>query len=150
MNSDQIEVVQAEDQPRQKAFGDGLCQSQGVEPKDIEQDCGDSQLPRQRAEPKETEYDVVLRHRRLRVNSVQILQQTQILKGGRAMMDIPLCQMIGLQVVRRALAVDIEKLKADFVQGYCPGAAVFYVSITNFVGSEREVLSEDRALWDRH
>ena len=68
--------------------------------------------------PKETEYDVVLRHRRLRVNFVQILQRTQILKGGRAMMDIPLCRMIGLQVVRSALAVDIEKLKANLVHGY--------------------------------
>ena len=66
------------------------------------------------------------------------------------MMDIPLCQMIGLQVVRPALAVDIEKLKADFVHGYRLGVAVFYVSITNFVASELEVLSEDRALWDRH
>ena len=66
------------------------------------------------------------------------------------MMDIPLCRMIGLQVVHPALAIDIEKLKADFVHGYCPSAAVFYVSITNFVGSEREVLSEDRTLWDRH
>ena len=66
------------------------------------------------------------------------------------MMDIPLCRMIGLQIVRPTLAVDIEKLKADFVHGYCPGAAVFHVSITNFMGSEWKVLSEDRALWDRH
>ena len=73
-----------------------------------------------------------------------------MLRGGRAMMDIPLCRMIGLQVVRPALAVDIEKLKADFVHGYHPSTAVFYVSITNFMGSEREVLSEDRALWDWH
>ena len=121
-----------------------------MEPKDIKQDSGDGQLPRVRDEPKETEYDVVVRHRRLRVNSVQILQRTQILRGGRAMMDIPLCRMIGLQVVRPTLAVDIEKLKADFVHGYHLGAAMFYVSITNFVGSEREVLSEDRVLWDRH
>ena len=148
LNSDQVEVGQAKDQPGHKAFGDGPCYSQGVETKDIEQDSGDGQLPRQRDEPKETKYDVVLRHRRLRVNSVQILQRTQILRGGRAMMDIPLCRMIGLQVVRPA--VDIEKLKADFVHGYRLGAAVFYVSIMNFVGSEREVLSEDRALWDRH
>ena len=62
MNSDQVEVVQTKDQPGQKAIGDGLCQSQGVEPKDIEQDCGDGRLPRQRDEPKETEYDVVLQH----------------------------------------------------------------------------------------
>ena len=143
MNSDQVKDLHVEDQSRQKAVGDGLCQSQGVEPKDIEQDGGNGQLPSQRVEPKETEYDVVLRHRRLRMNSIQILQRTQIIMGGRAMMDIPLCRMIGLQVVRPTLAVDIEKLKANFVHRYRPGAAVSYVSITNFVGSEREVLSEE-------
>ena len=77
------------------------------------------------SEPKEIAYDVILNHRRLRVNSVQVLQRTQILKDGRAMMDIPLYSMIGLQVVRPALTVDIEKLKANFVHGYRPGAADF-------------------------
>ena len=66
-----------------------------------------------------------------------VLQMTQILKDGRAMMDIPLCRTIGLQVVRLALTVDIEKLKADFMHGYRPWVAVFYVSTTNFLGSER-------------
>ena len=65
-------------------------------------------------------------------------------------MDIPLYHMIGLQVVRPALTVDIKKLKADFVHGYRPGAAVFYVSTTNFQGLEREVMQEERGSWDRH
>ena len=65
-------------------------------------------------------------------------------------MDIPLCGMIGLQVVRPTLTIDIEKLKADFVHGYRPRAAVFYMSTTNFQGSEREVMQEERDSWDRH
>ena len=100
--------------------------------------------------PEETAYDVILSHRRLRVNSVQVLQKMQILKDGRAMMDIPLCRMIGLQVVHSTLTVDIEKLKADFVHGYRPRAAVFYVSTTNFQGSERKVMQEEHSSWDRH
>ena len=66
------------------------------------------------------------------------------------MMDILLCQMISLQVIWLALTMDIKKLKADFVHGYRPGAAVFYISIMNFQGSEREVQKEDRATRNRH
>ena len=55
-----------------------------------------------------------------------------------------LCRMISLQVVRPALAMDIEKMKADFIHGYQPGAAVFYVSTTNIQGTERIVSDEDR------
>ena len=100
--------------------------------------------------PKETAYDVILSHRRLRVNSVQVLQKMQILKDGRTMMDIPLYRIIGLQVVRPAHTVNIEKLKANFVHGYWLGATVFYMSTTNFLGSEREVIQEERGSRDRH
>ena len=51
-------------------------------------------------------------------------------------MDVPLCRMISLQVVRPALAMDIEKMKANFIHGYQPGATVFYMSTTNIQGTE--------------
>ena len=38
-------------------------------------------------------------------------------------------------------------MKADFIHGYRPGAAMFYVSTTNFVGQERMVTEEDRSSW---
>ena len=56
--------------------------------------------------------------------------------------------MISLEVVCLAFAVDIEKMKADFVHGYRPGAAVFYVSTTDFSGIERAVTNADRKAWD--
>ena len=84
------------------------------------------------------------------MNSMQVLQKTEILKDGRAMMDILLYRMIGLQVVHPALTVDIEKLKVDFVHGYRSGAAILYASTTNFLGSEREVQMEERGFWDRN
>ena len=57
--------------------------------------------------------------------------------------------MISLQVVHPALAVDIEKMKADFIHGYCLGAAIFYVSTTDFSGIERFVTNADRKTWDK-
>ena len=65
-------------------------------------------------------------------------------------MDVPLCRMISLQVVRLALAMDIEKMKADFIHEYRPGAAVFYVSTTNIQGTERTVSDEDLLSWNAH
>ena len=88
-------------------------------------------------------YALVLGHRRLRVNSVKILQKAQAFQGKHSQIDIPLCRMVSLQVVRPALAVDIEKMKADFVNGHRPGVAVFYVSTTNFSGIERNVMNAD-------
>ena len=98
----------------------------------------------------ENEFDVVLGHKGLRVNSMEILQNCQILQGGKAQMDVPLCRMISLQVVRLALAMDIEKMKADFIHGYRLGAAVFYVSTTNIQRNERSVSDEDRKSWNAH
>ena len=65
-------------------------------------------------------------------------------------MDVPLCRMISLQVVRLALAMDIKKMKADFIHGYQPGAIVFYESTTNIQGTERIVSDEDRLSWNAH
>ena len=52
-------------------------------------------------------------------------------------MDIPLCRMIGLQVVNPTLTVDIEKSKANFVHGYRPGAAVFTCQLRIFKDQRR-------------
>ena len=77
------------------------------------------------------------------MNSVKILQKAQAFRGEHSQIDIPLCHMVSLQVVRPALAVNIEKMKADFVYGYRLGAAVFYVSTTNFSGIERIITNVD-------
>ena len=83
------------------------------------------------------------------MNSVQILQKAHGFNGDLSQIEIPLCRMISLQVVRLALAMDIEKMKADFIHGYRLGAAVFYVSTTDFIGIERFVTDADRQNYDR-
>ena len=95
-------------------------------------------------------YALVLEHRRLQVNSVQILQRSQAFQGKYSQIEILLCRMITLQVVRPALAKDIEKMKVGFVHGYRPGATVFYVSTTDFGGEEPLVTDADRLSWDMH
>ena len=107
-------------------------------------------LPAPQSTEPENKFDVVLGHRCLRVNSVEILQNCQILQGRKAQMDVPLYRMISLQVVRLALAMDIEKMKADFIHGYRPRAAVFYLSTTNIQGTERTVSDENCMSWNAH
>jgi hypothetical protein len=85
-----------------------------------------------------------------RFNSVKVLQKLEYPKGGKAHMDIPLCRMKTLQVVRPALQNDILKLQSDFVHGYRAGAAVFYVSLSDEQGREMDVTAEDRDQWDEH
>jgi hypothetical protein len=55
-------------------------------------------------------YEQVLKYRRKRLNSVKVLQRLEYPRGGKAHMDIPLCRMRSLQVVRPALQNDILKL----------------------------------------
>jgi hypothetical protein len=85
-----------------------------------------------------------------RFNSVKVLQKLEYPKGGKAHMDIPLCRMKTLQVVRPALQNDILKLQSDFVHGYRTGAAVFYVSLSDEQGREMDVTAKDRDQWDEH
>ena len=83
------------------------------------------------------------------MNSVQILQKAQVFIGDLSQIEIPLCRMISLQVVLPALVVDIEKMKADFIHGYRPGAVVFYMSTTDFSGIDRVITDANRQSWDR-
>ena len=109
----------------------------------------DNSMDEPKFKPSEA-YALVLGHRRLRVNSVKILQRAQALRGKHFQIDIPLCRMISLQVVRMALAFDIEKMKVDFVHGYRPKATVFYVLTIDFSGIERAITHADRQAWDVH
>jgi hypothetical protein len=57
--------------------------------------------------------------------------------------DILLCRMVYMLLVCPTLALDIKKLKVEFIHGYWLGALVFYVSITNEHGDERYVKDVD-------
>jgi hypothetical protein len=95
-------------------------------------------------------YMLLILQRQKRFNLVEVLRNLEIPSGGKAHMDIPLCRMASLQVVRPALINDIQKLQVDFVHGYRVGAVVFYVLLTNMRGEGSMVSDVDRASWDEH
>ena len=65
----------------------------------------------------------------------------------RGRLEIPLCRMRNMQVVREALDSDVEKLVGDFCNGYVAGEAAFYVSLKDDNGYEHPVGEELRNSW---
>jgi hypothetical protein len=62
-------------------------------------------------------------------------------------MQVPLCRMVPMPIVRPILSSDLASLEDEFVHGYREGAAVFYLSITNEGGQIEKVTDEDLASW---
>ena len=52
-----------------------------------------------------------------------------------------------MTAVRSPLHCDVEKLKAEFVTGYRPGSACFYVLLKSFSLAEKHVQPADRQSW---
>jgi hypothetical protein len=66
------------------------------------------------------------------VDNVHILLKNLLVEDG--IMDIPLCIMVLMQVVRLALHIDIVNMLKDFYVGYHPSSQVLYVSLKNIYG----------------
>ena len=62
-------------------------------------------------------------------------------------LDIPLCRMVSMPSVRTPLDVDIQRLKAEFTEGYRRGNAALIVSVTSVEMEEMEVTDQIRAGW---
>ena len=78
----------------------------------------------------------------IRGASYDVLQSSVRRQAGE--LDIPLCRMVPMTVVRSPLCSDVEKLKAEFVTGYRPGSACFYVSLRSFSLAEKHVQPANR------
>ena len=61
--------------------------------------------------------------------------------------DIPLCRMQSMPSVRTPLEIDIQRLRAEFTEGYRRGNASLIVSITSADMQEMEVTEEIREGW---
>ncbi len=55
-------------------------------------------------------------------------------------MNIPLCRLITMPIVKLALKIDVLKIEHAFQMGYKQGEKVFFVSPTNWQGKEIVVL----------
>jgi hypothetical protein len=53
-----------------------------------------------------------------KVDSIQCIEGMRILPKEVSKLDIPLCRMVYMPLVRPTLAYDIKRLEAEFIHGY--------------------------------
>jgi hypothetical protein len=66
-----------------------------------------------------------------KVNSIATIEALRLKPSSLSHMQAPLCRMVPMLIVRPTLSSDLASLEDEFVHGYCKGAVVFYLSITN-------------------
>jgi hypothetical protein len=66
-----------------------------------------------------------------RVKIVEVLERHKIHPKTKARMNITLCRMISMPIVRPTLKINVLKMEQVFQMGYREGDKVFYVPPTN-------------------
>jgi hypothetical protein len=106
------------------------------------------------SDDKENEAQLKLNEHELRelrkLNSVKCIKLMRISPKEASCIDIPLCKMVPMPLIRPTLGSDIKRLEAKFSHGYRPGANVLYVSICDENGEERTVIDQDQQHWGPH
>ncbi len=80
---------------------------------------------------------------------VEVLERHKIHPKAKARMNIPLCRMISIPIVRPTLKINVLKMEQAFQMGYGEGDKVFYVYPTNWQGEEAFVIDHIHE-WDDH
>ena len=62
--------------------------------------------------------------------------------GPKTRMNVPLCQLKPLALVRPILEVDVQLLQHEFANGHREGNRVIYVSIKNDKGEHEYVIQD--------
>jgi hypothetical protein len=84
-----------------------------------------------------------------KINTTSILEKYKMLPKHKAKMNIPLCKMISMPIVRLALKFDVFKMEQAFYSRYYKGDNVSYVSPLNWKGHE-EFVDDHEASWNCH
>jgi hypothetical protein len=66
-----------------------------------------------------------------KVKIVEVLERHKIHPKAKAHINIPLCYMISMPIVRPTLKINVLKMEQAFQMGYQEGNKVFYVFPTN-------------------
>jgi hypothetical protein len=84
-----------------------------------------------------------------KVKTIKVLERHKIHPKAKAQMDIPLCCMMSMLVVRLAFKINVFKMEQAFQMGYQKGDKMFYVFPTNWKGEE-EFVANHIHKWDIH
>jgi len=84
-----------------------------------------------------------------KVKIVDVLKRHKIHPKAKAWMNILLCSMISMLVMRPTLKINVLKMEQAFQMGYQEGNKVFYVFPINWQGEEAFVADHIHE-WDNH
>ena len=77
-----------------------------------------------------------------RVDSVNTIASLRMKPAHLFQLQIPLCRMVPMPMVRPTLSCDLDFLEYEFSKGYRDGAAIFYVTTTDEAG-ESSLFTEE-------
>ena len=83
-----------------------------------------------------------------KVDSVKTIASLRMKPDHLFRLQIPLCRMVAMPMVRPTLSCDLTLLEQEFAKRYRDGAAVFYVTTTNEGGQSSEFTLEEIDAWD--
>ena len=83
--------------------------------------------------------------RSVRGNSFAMI--TRAMESPISELEIPLCRLHLMTDVRLPMDPDVERLRAEFTNGYKRGGLSFYVSTTSYTLQEMEVTEDIRESW---
>ena len=107
-----------------------------------------SELPISRSEVECQIHDILKRETG---NSSSRLEKLRFQPRNKSKLNIPLCRMISLPIVRPYLKNDVMSLAAHFVScGYLEGNGVFYVALENNEGKTMDVTPDIISTWSDH
>ena len=81
-------------------------------------------------------------------NMYEVIKSMRQEPVSKVVLQIPLCRMIHMPMVRPTLRCDVVKLMGAFRYGYKPHSGVIYVSVTDDEGHIRVVTQEDVQQWN--
>jgi len=82
-----------------------------------------------------------------KVDSVATISSLRMKPDHLFCLQIPLCRMVAMPMVRPTLLCDLDLFEHEFMNGYRDGAAVFYVTTTNEAGESSQFTEEEIEEW---
>ena len=83
-----------------------------------------------------------------KVDSLNTIASVRMKPAHLFRLQIPLCQMVPMPMVRPTLSCDLDFLEHEFSKGYKDGAAVFYVTTTDEARESSLFIEEEIEKWD--
>ena len=110
-------------------------------------DVGVFKMPDALEDPREAEVEM---RRLMKSDNVTIINELRYRPFSKSRLQIPLCRLRALPIVRPINALDVDKMENEFCMGYREGDTVMYVSLFNDKDNTLPVTPDIVSQWNAH